>query len=287
MKVLTTAPDTSGSHPGFYRTPCPLNTPIIHSGNSLTDGIFQGGSEPHYGINYMLNQYAGSTVGANAKSTIPGSKLNYRWEQPTDAPDARLNIDDYAVLCITDLYSVLEADAWAGGQESLPGETYLWVDHAWTNGNSGAGAETFLWCTHVATDDADQEASYQKNFEIWAAIQDYCNSRKPAGQKPVRLIPGSWLWHKFFTDQQNGLTPTATWYDDLFVDPIHQNDLSHYLQTVLHIACLYGIDPSSLPASIPGLDPAPTTADLAYIRQSIKQVVRAVKRSGVDTSGWT
>lgn len=278
------APAT-GNHPGFARTPSPFNATIIHSGNSLTDAVFSG-SFPG-GINSMVNAIAGSSVAANEKSTIVGSSMAFRWVNATAAPDAKTQIANYQVFVLTDVSGNFNTNSYGPTVDQLPADALLWVDLAWTSGNAGAGSEVLLWAPWARTDIPDIDAQYQTRFTLWAQIQDYCNATRPINRKPVRLIPGAWLWYEFWKDQQAGLCPTPTWYDDLYSDEVHQLGLGNYIAQVLHVCCLYGVDPLSTPSSVAGLTPAPTSGDLAYIRAKIKQVVSAVKRSGVDTSAWT
>lgn len=235
----------------------------------------------------MVDTIAGSVVANNDRSIIIGSSMQFRWENgpSTLDVDAKAAIGDYEVLVLTDVSSSFNTNTFPPTQAALPTECFQWVDRAWNLGNGGAGAETFLWCTWARTDVPDINAQYQRRIQLWSQMQDYANARRPQNQKPVRLIPGSWLWYEFWKDQQNGLTPTSTWYDDLYSDEIHQRGIGEYIAEVLHVCCIYGVDPLNTPASSPSL-PVPTPAELAYIRNKIKQVVRAVPRSGVDTSSW-
>lgn len=284
IRAVVTASST-GNHPGFARTPSPFNTPIVHSGNSLTDITFQGSA---FGLSGMVNAMAGSSVAANQRSTIVGSPMSVRW---TDGPsavtvDAKATIGIYKALVLTDVSTNFNTNSFSGTVEQLPTDCLNWVNLAWTQGDGGAGAETLLWCTWAPRDDPpDANAQYLTRIQRWSELQDYCNARRPQGQKPVRLIPGSWLWYEFWKDQQNGLTPTATWYTDLYDDNIHQYRTGAYISQLLHLCCIYGVDPLLAPATSAGV-PALNTTELAYVRAKIKQVVRAVPRSGVDTSAW-
>ena len=277
MVLKSTAP--SGHQ--WKRPASPTNVPAIASGNSLTDPIFTGGVYGNAGVSWLINQHAGSVVSSIAKSTQPGSPMSYRWANATVPPDAKTLIADYDLLILTDLSTNFDTDVYPPTAAGLPAETLLWANHAWAN-----GAETILWCPNARQDKANIAAQYANRFELWAKIQDYCNAALPAGKKPVRLIPGAWLWHQFWLDQQSGQCPTPTWYDDLFIDAVHPGGISPYIFCLIHAVCIYGIDPYLLADAIPGIA-TPTPADVAYIKAHIKSLVKGFDRGGVDVSSWS
>lgn len=280
MIRATITASATGNHPGFARTPSPLNTPIIVSGNSLADPMFLGGSFGNTGLTNLITQYNGSNVAQVAKSTTPGSPMSFRWENPTAAPDARLDIDDYSVLIITDIYTSFLTTTFPPTQALLTTDFDQWAQHAWANGRGGLGAETFLWCTWIPQNSTNYQAEWDRNFLLWAQMQDYANARRPNGQKPVRIIPGTGVFYKIWQQRPD-------FYDDLYTDNIHfyEGKAGPYIINLLVASCVYGIDPTLLPSSIPGLG-ALSAPDLAYVRGVIRDVVRATPRSGVDTSSW-
>lgn len=267
------------------RVSSPLSVTAIASGNSLMDPIFTGGEFGNQGVSWLINNYNGSVVSTIAKSTQPGTSMIYRWDNATTAPDAKTLIGDYELLLMTDLSTNFNTNTFPATQDALPADALLWANHTWTNGAAGAGGEMILWCPNARTDIADVAAQYARRFELWAEIQDYCNAQLPTGKKPVRLIPGAWLWYQFWLDQQNGVAPTATWYDDLFLDEVHPTGVSPYIFNLMIAVCVYGIDPYLLADSIPNLQ-APTPTELEYIKGKIKTLVRNFPRGAVDTSSW-
>jgi len=276
MVLKSTAP--SGHQ--WKRPSSATSVTAIASGNSLTDPIFTGGVFGNKGTSWLINQYAGSVVSGIAKSTQPGSPMSYRWANATVPPDAKTLIADYDLLILTDVSTNFDTDVYPPTAAGLPAEALLWANHAWTN-----GAETILWCPNARQDKANIAAQYANRFELWAKIQDYCNAALPAGKKPVRLIPGAWLWHQFWLDQQSGQCPTPTWYDDLFIDAVHPGGISPYIFCLIHAVCIYGIDPYLLADAIPGIA-TPTPEDVAYIKAHMKNLVKSFDRGGVDVSGW-
>ena len=285
MKIILQS-NPASQHPDANRLASPLAAKVIHSGNSGTDPIFTGGVGGKSGIRTSIEQVAGADVSGHAKSTIPGSPMRYRWENATAYPDARLNIGEFEILVITANSGDTSISAYPPTRDGLPAEAFVWVDHAWRNGNSGAGAEVFFWCPWARLDGLGLTEEYDHILSLWALMQDYANARLMSGRKPVRVIPGAWLWRQFWMDQQAGVAPTPTWHHDLFTDAFHQNSKSAYIQTILHIACIHGVDPRSLPTSIAGMD-ALSPQEYDYVMARMKQVVGSVKRAGVDASAWS
>jgi hypothetical protein len=242
--------------------------------------MFLGGEFGSQGVKNLVDAYNGSAVTVWGKSTTPGSPMSFRWANPTAAPDARLDIDDYSVLIITDIYTAFLTTSFPPTQAALPADFNQWAQHAWTAGRGGLGAETLLWSTWIPQDSVNYEAEWQRNLLLWAQMQDYANARRPNGQKPVRLIPGTGVFYKIWQDRPD-------FYDSLYSDNIHfyEDTPGPYIVNLLVASCVYGIDPSLLPASIPGMG-ALSAPDLAYVRGVIRDVVRATPRSGVNTSTW-
>ena len=280
MRLVLNSTAPSGHQ--WKRPSSAASVTAIASGNSLTDPIFDGGaSGTNKGTSWLINQYSGSVVSGIAKSTIPGSPMAYRWVNATTPPDAKTLIANYDLLIITDVYSNFDTDTYPPTAAALPSDALLWANHAWAN-----DAEMILWCPNARQDKPDIAAQYARRFELWAAIQDHCNAALPVGKKPVRLIPGAWLWHRFWLDQQAGQCPTPTWYDDLFIDAVHPSGIGSYIICLIHAVCIYGIDPYLLADAIPGIA-TPTPADVAYIKAHMKNLVKGFDRGGVDVSGWS
>ena len=78
----------------------PYTIKQIHSGHSLTDPLFY----PHWPGQYvnLMTQLRGTWAGNDiGKSTIPGSPMRYRWSNSSGNPDARRDINNFELLCIT------------------------------------------------------------------------------------------------------------------------------------------------------------------------------------------
>lgn len=117
----------------------PLSLRVIQSGHSLTDPI----PDPLQAM-IRAGGWRGDTV---ALSTIPGSPMDWRWNNPPGygLPDARHAIGDYDVLVLTERVSVNGTIQWHNSLD----QALIWFNHASSNGKGGKGAETVLYATWV------------------------------------------------------------------------------------------------------------------------------------------
>ena len=258
---------------------------MVCSGNSGTDPLW---GTPSLGKMILATRgYTPSVV----KSTVPGSSLSYRRIIGATAPitpaDAWRDIASYGVLQITDnskLDDLVDHE-----------ELRYWADRAWALGAGGAGAEILVWMpqpsygrtTGLAAAFPDHLAWIAELKRHYRAAVDYCNVRMPLGKKPIRIIPGLWVFEQFYKDQVAGVAPTATWYDDLHVDDFHmQANMGSYIVSALHAACLFGVDPAVIPATVNGY----TCSDAAYVKGTIRNVLMgtdAADVAGLDVSLWS
>lgn len=274
----------------------PFDVKQIHSGHSLTDPLFY----PHWPgqyvnlMNHVLGYWAEDLIG---KSTIPGSPLGWRWDNPPccGAPDARHDIDDWEVLCITErvplLYEGGSTQSWyiQGIQEQRENLS-LFVNNAWQNGNAGAGTPTLLWTTWTNIDDSDGPWRDMLDIlgEEWENMQDYANDHKPALAPPVYLIPGHKMMARLYDDIAEGLVPGISDISEFFSDNIHTNEYGAYAIAMIHYACLFNTSPVGLPHNLlPGADPGvavPSPALATYLQEMIWEEVTAYPRTGIYVS---
>jgi Secretion system C-terminal sorting domain len=275
----------------------PLNIKQIHSGHSLTDPLFY----PHWPGQFVnlighVNalpawQLFNSMVG---KSTVPGSPLKFRWENPVGngSPDARLDIKNWELLCITErgpLYYV-------GGntqQWYIDGITeqrnYLssFVNNAWNAGNNGKGTPTLLWTTWVNLDNSNGPFRQMLDTQgkEWEAMQDHANNKRPANSPPVYLIPGHKMMARLFDDIQAGLVPGITNIAQFFSDNIHTNELGAYAISMMHYACVFNANPKGLPRNLlpnaPAGTPIPSQELATYLQMMVWDVVTHYPRTGI------
>ena len=275
----------------------PLNVKQIHSGHSLTDPLFF----PHWPgqfvnlMGYQTNteawQLMDKVVG---KSTVPGSSIKFRWETKVgfNAPDARLDIANWELLCITERvplnYQGGNSQQWYldGIQEQ---KEYLsrFVNNAWTNGNNGNGAGTLLWTTWTNLDNSN--GPWREMLDIQGAeferMQDYANANKPANAPHVYIIPGHKMMARLYDDIQSGIVPGITSINQFFGDNIHTNELGAYAIAMIHYACIFNESPEGLPNSLlPNVPPTvqiPSPTLAAYLQTMIWEVVTSYPRTGI------
>lgn len=275
----------------------PLNVKQIHSGHSLTDPLFY----PHWPgqfVNLMGNQtnqeawkLMDKMVG---KSTVPGSSMKHRWETKVgyDAPDARLDIANWELLCITERvplnYQGGNSQQWYldGIQEQ---KEYLsrFVNNAWTNGNNGNGAATLLWTTWTNLDNSN--GPWREMLDIQGAeferMQDFANANKPANAPHVYIIPGHKMMARLYDDIQLGIVPGITSINQFFGDNIHTNELGAYAIAMIHYACIFNESPEGLPNNLlPNVPPTiqiPSPELASYLQKMIWEVVVSYPRTGI------
>jgi hypothetical protein len=265
------------------REASPLTVRQIHSGHSLSDAY---GSGPWPGRLILATDavLGRSSLDTIARSNIPGSPLDWRWENPTDAPDARLNIDEFELLVTTERVPLDETPEWFA-QGTL---TWFdrWVDLAGTKGNGGKGAEVMLYSTWTTLqnpegDDTPFRARLDRQGLLWEQMQDQGNANRPKGMKPIYMIPGHRLMMRIHDDIAAGLAPGLTSISDIFGDDIHVNELGQYAVTVLVYATIYQRDPAELPDKLAPKEDKVTREQARYFKKIAWEVVRSYPRSGV------
>ena len=231
------------------------NIKQIHSGHSLTDPLFH----PWPGqYRFLLTVELNTNWDNLGKSTIPGSPLHWRWNNGGDVtPDARSDIADWELLCITEGVPLFiespDMQSWEReGLESQREYLSLFVNNAWNNGDNGNGAATLLWTTWTNIDDSDGpwRPLLDAYEEEWENMQDYANENRPEGAPPVYLIPGHRMMARLYDDIQLDLVPGIDSLPQFFEDNIHLNHLGAYAMAMIHYACLYNESPVGLPANL-------------------------------------
>lgn len=264
-------------------TAAPLDARVIQSGHSLTDPIPE--------VLERLIVAAGGRPGSVARSTIPGSGLDWRWNNAPGygAPDARADIGNYDVLVTTERVALSTTMPY---HDTL-GEAAKWFKHAWTKGNRGRGAETILYASWVGLGtgpgtppnegDPDNQMPWRdrliKEYGDWLKIQSHVNASRPQGSPEMRMIPGPLLMVVLYDDIQNGSVPGVTRIDDFFEDGIHTSELGSYVVSLLHFAVIYQRDPRGLPR----IDGAPRNARLdTYLRALVWKIATTTPEAGVN-----
>ena len=275
------------------RQPWPMGTTYILSGHSLTDTVI---SNPWPGRLVRAVQLdSGGSFSNVAKSTLPGSPISWRWNNPEAPGDQTAqwpeDIGDFQGLVTTTRVPLFAND---GVRQA---EQVDWlkraVDDAWRNGNDGRGAATLLYTTwtHLTADPGSPHPEDNLPFRTrldrdqarWEAMQDFVNRSVPSGQVPLYMIPGHRLMMRVHDDIEAGNSPFRN-IRDIFADGIHPNDIGAYGVTLLYYACIYGRDPG---AFLPDrLDPTDTISPVQaqYFKRIVPEVVtRYSSRTGLSS----
>ncbi len=278
----------------------PMTVKQIHSGHSLTDPLFF----PHWPGQYVnlianVNSLQGwqlfdKMVG---KSTVPGSALKQRWEDEVgfDSPDARLDIANWELLCITERVP-LNFEGGNSQQRYLDGiqeqklHLSLFLNNAWNNGNNGKGTPTLLWTTWTNLDNSN--GPWREMLDIQGAeferMQDYANENKPSSSPPVYIIPGHKMMAKLYDDIQNNRVPGITNINQFFGDNIHTNEIGAYAISMIHYACVFNRSPVGLPNNLlpnaPQGTPIPSPELALYLQTMIWNVVTNYPRTGITST---
>ncbi|KKB77283.1 hypothetical protein VW29_18080 [Devosia limi DSM 17137] len=267
--------------------PIALNRPfdlrVIESGHSLTDPI------PAM-LEGMVRAAGGPAVTV-ARSTVPGSPMDWRWNNPPEyGPDARAVIGDYQVLVLTERVSLSGTMPWHGSSA----EALRWFNHAWENGDGGKGAETILYASWIDLrsgpdfdnpyNDPEGHVPFRQRLELelarWEEIAASVNANRRKDAPEMRMIPGPVIMAAAYDDIAAGKAPGLTDMAALFADDIHVNDLGAYLISLAHYAVIYGRDPRGLPASI-GQQTPPEPATAAWMQDLVWRVVTNYPGSGI------
>jgi hypothetical protein len=267
----------------------PLTVKQIHSGHSLTDPLFNPWPGQYRFLIYDILEGEFDNLG---KSTIPGSSLNYRWENPPNyGPDARHEINDWELLIITERVPLLyeggsTQDWYINGIVEQRENLSLFVNNSWNNGDGGNGAPTLLWTTWTNIDDSDGPWREMLNVqgEEWEKMQDHANENRPDGAPPVYIIPGHKMMARIYDDIELNLVPGITDISQFFSDNIHLNEYGQYAAAMIHYACTYNTSPVGLTnILLPDTPELCPSLELAtYLQTIIWEEVTNYDRTGIS-----
>ncbi|MEP4805690.1 MAG: hypothetical protein ABJZ69_14875 [Hyphomicrobiales bacterium] len=252
-----------------------FDTKIIQSGHSLTDPIPK-----------MLRELI-ATQGARGitidRSTIPGSPMDWRWENGHKKKiDARRDIGNYDLLVLTERVPLDGTLKYHNSDELA----LRWFSHAWNYGRKRQGAETILFATWVelGTGPGHSDPSSKRNANVtwrdrliqemllWEQIRTFVNKYRPSGTPQMQLIPGPLIMAAVYDGIEAGQAPSLNSITDLFKDDIHLNSWGNYLITLAHYSVIYGRDPRGLPHRVG--QKRPVSRELAeWMQELVWQVV--------------
>lgn len=275
------------------REASPMTVRQIHSGHSLTD-VYSANPWPGRLILATETMRGAKPYDTIFRSTIPGSPLHWRWTNPTEYPDARLNIDDFELLVITEGVPFLKKEEWFQN-DTLDGLD-RWVANTWENGNGGTGAELMLYSTWTFWQhsgpppeyDPEPEIPFRERLEIdgarWERMQDNANANRPEGMPPIYMIPGHRMMMRIYDDIQAGVAPGLSTIGDIFVDDIHPNDIGQYAITALVYAVIYQRNPKELPDRLVVPGDTLSAEQARYFKTIAWEIATTYDRAGVPAN---
>ncbi|MFN3955533.1 MAG: hypothetical protein ACK4LQ_13855 [Pararhodobacter sp.] len=255
-----------------------LERRIVLSGHSLTDPI----AAPLEALGIV----AGAPRGRVERSTIPGSPLDWRWNNRPDGVDARAEIARFDVLVLTERVPLSNTMPW----HNSPDEALRWARHAWEQGAGGRGAEVLLYASWVsltperegAGSDPEGHLPWRERLDLeaprWQAIVDHVNAGRPDGVPPMRLIPANRVMAAVHDAIIAGQVPGLEGIEALFSDDIHLSEVGAWLVALTHFAVIHRTDPRGLPGPMRPALPSETRDALAELAW---QVVRREPAAGV------
>ena len=244
-----------------------LDARVVMSGHSLTDPIPD-----------MLRPMVQATGGRGVvidRSTIPGSPMDWRWNNTAQPVDARSAMGNYDLLVLTERVPLLNTM----GYHNSADEALNWARHAWEN-----GARTVLYATWVTRDtgpgsgDDTTEAHipFRDRLQVeqarWLEIRDHVNRNRPDGMPEMVMIPGPRLMTALYDAIEAGTAPGLASMDALFRDDIHVNDLGAYVMALAHYAVIYGRTPLDVPLGL-GRTPTPEPELARWLQQLVADVL--------------
>lgn len=261
----------------------PLDLSVIESGHSLTDPI------PPL-LEGMVRAAGGRP--RIARSTIPGSPLEWRWHNAPGygLPDARAEIADYDVLVLTERVPLSGTMPYHASQDWA----LKWFLHAWSKGRQGRGARTVLYATWVGLDsgpgadthaDAEADLPWRERLPLewarWQEIRDHVNRNRPADAPEMTVIPGTLMMADIAKRIDRDGVPGLKRIEDLFVDAIHLNEIGAYFIALAHFAVVYGRDPRGLPHNVgQSLPPTPQLAQ--WLQEICWRVLTQTPGTGLE-----
>nr|WP_314262197.1 hypothetical protein [uncultured Devosia sp.] len=255
-----------------------LDLRIVMSGHSLTDPIpvplralaIQAGASPDVVID---------------GSTIPGSPMEWRWDNPA-TPNAKTDIANYDLMVLTERVPLSNTLPYHNSTTSA----LAWLDNAYRHGAGGKGAETLLYASWVDIDsgpgaenlygDEERHIPWRERmpleFARWLEIADYVNGNLPDGAQPMRVIPATLVFAAAYDDIIAGKAPGFTDISELFLDTIHVNGKGAYLAALAHYTVIYDLDPRGMSNDV-GLPETVTREQAAWMQDVVWEVIQTYR----------
>lgn len=223
-----------------------LGLRVVMSGHSLSDPV----RDPLE----AMARAAGGPRATVELSTIPGSPLEWRWNNPPGL-DLRARIAEFDVLVLTERVALSNTRPWHHTEDYALRFARL----AWAQGAGGQGAEVLVYASWVSLDtgpgfggqgsDPDAGLPWRARLDReapgWEAIRAHLDAHRPDGAAPVRMVPVNAVLAALWDEIAAGRAPLAD-IRALFADDIHPNALGAWLAALVHFAVIYRRDPAGL-----------------------------------------
>lgn len=228
----------------------PLSLRVVMSGHSLSDAIRDPLED--------LVRAAGGPRHSVELSTIPGSPLEWRWNNPPGL-DLRARVGEFDVVVLTERVALSNTVPYHHTNRFALQFSQL----AW-----GVGAEVLLYASWVGLDTGPQyagqgsdpdaglpwRARLDRELAGWQEIRAFVNAHRPPDAPEMRLIPAISVMAAMYDEIAAGRAPIHD-IRALFADDIHPSTLGAWIVALTHFAVIYRRNPAGLTRPV-GLLPA-------------------------------
>lgn len=274
-----------------YTTPLPPPVPplrVFHLGHSLVGRDMPAMLAQMIGPDYTYASQLG--WGASLQQHLSGDIPGFAAENAHPAHASAQDLSPYNTLILTEMVEIRDAiryhdsanalAAWAQKARAANPQIRVYLYETWHRLDDPEG-----WLTRL---DADLTRYWQDALLRPAMAQQ--------GSGTIFLIPAGQVLAAAARAMESGQIPPLTQREALFAtlpdgskDPIHLNDLGHYLVALTHYAVLTQRPPKGLPTTLSRADGtqamlAPPEA-LLFLQDLVWQVVTAQPTSGIPTEG--
>lgn len=218
-----------------------LHARVVMSGHSLTDPLL----DP---LQAMVRA-AGGPRDSVFLSTIPGSPLEWRWNNPPGL-DLRARISEFDVVVLTERVALSNTAPYHHSADYA----LRFAQLGW-----GAGAEVLLFASWVGLDtgpefagqgsDPDAGLPWRERLDrelaAWEEIRAHVNAHRPSDAPQMRLIPAISVMAEIHDQIEAGRAPISD-IRALFRDDIHPSELGAWITALTHFAVIYRRNPAGL-----------------------------------------
>lgn len=213
---------------------------------SAANVFFVGHSLINFHMPAMLDDIARSAgvTHAYAAQIGNGAPLWWIWEHPEDADgedaDVELPTGRYDVLVMTELIPIAQHVQYSDTAD-YAGRFY---DLAM---ESNPATQVYFYETWYDVEDPAWRANIDADREIWLSVVDEVNATRSG--RDMLLVPAGAALGALVDRIAAGEVPGLSSRRDLFVDPIHLNDIGNYFIALVQFATIYRQSPVGVTAT--------------------------------------